>query len=99
MSDLFGNHIVGFPKRRLIYCFHSTAFTPNEPRHEKTGLQGFPTRSDTNRPVQLQKKARILKFWIEVEEELYYSCSENKDDHFRSYCEADLRYENCWFYS
>ena len=25
---------------------------------------GFPTRSDTNRPVQLQKMARSLKFWI-----------------------------------
>ena len=24
----------------------------------------FPTRSDTNRAVQLQKRARILKFWI-----------------------------------
>ena len=23
----------------------------------------FPTRSDTNRPVQLQKQARSLKFW------------------------------------
>ena len=30
---------------------------------------GFPTRSDTNRPVQPQKKLRILKFWIEVKEE------------------------------
>ena len=25
---------------------------------------GFPTRSDTNRPVQAQKRARSLKFWI-----------------------------------
>ena len=33
---------------------------------------GFATRSDTNRPVQSQKKVRILKFRIEVEEELYY---------------------------
>ena len=24
----------------------------------------FPTRSDINRPVQSQKRARILKFWI-----------------------------------
>ena len=39
----------------------------------------FPTRSDTNRPVQLQKRARILKFRIKVEEELYYP----------SNCEAD----------
>ena len=38
----------------------------------------FPNRSDTNRPVQLQKQARSLKFWSNVEEELYYPSSENK---------------------
>ena len=38
----------------------------------------FPNRSDTNRPVQLQKQARSLKFWGYVEEELYYPSSENK---------------------
>ena len=52
----------------------------------------FPTRSDTNRTVQLQKQARSLKFWLYVEEELYYPSSENKGaDQLRSYCEADLR--------
>ena len=52
----------------------------------------FPTRSDTNRSVQSQKRARILKFRILVEEELYYPSSENKGaDQLRSYCEADLR--------
>ena len=51
----------------------------------------FPNRSDTNRPVQAQKRARSLKFWIKVEEELYYPSSENKGaDQLRSYCEADL---------
>ena len=51
----------------------------------------FPTRSDTNRPVQSQKSARSLKFGIGVEEELYYLSSENKGaDQLRSYCEADL---------
>ena len=35
-----------------------------EPRREKPGLRGFPTRSDTNRPVQSQKQARSLKFRI-----------------------------------
>ena len=45
----------------------------------------FPNRSDTNRPVQSQKRARSLKFWsLKVEEELYYPSSENKG--------AD-----CWF--
>ena len=52
----------------------------------------FLTRSDTNRPVQSQKRARSLKFRISVEEELYYPSSENKGaDQLRSYCEADLR--------
>ena len=53
---------------------------------------GFLTRSDRKRPVQSQKKVRILKFWIEVEEELYYTSSENKGtDQLCSYCTADLR--------
>ena len=52
----------------------------------------FPNRSDTNRPVQAQKRARILKFWIYVEEELYYPSCENKGaDQLRGYREADLR--------
>ena len=52
----------------------------------------FPNRSDTNRPVQAQKRARSLKFRIYVEEELYYPSSENKGaDQLRGYCEADLR--------
>ena len=52
----------------------------------------FPNRSDTNRPVQLQKWARSLIFWSLVEEELYYPSSENKGaDQLRGYREADLR--------
>ena len=52
----------------------------------------FPNRSNTNRPVQAQKRARSLKFRIQVEEELYYPSSENKGaDQLRSYREADLR--------
>ena len=52
----------------------------------------FPNRTDTNRPVQAQKRDRSLKFWIYKVEELYYLCSENKGaDQLRSYCEADLR--------
>ena len=52
----------------------------------------FPNRSDTNRPVQLQKQARSLKFWSYIEEELYYSSSKNKGaDQLRGYREADLR--------
>ena len=52
----------------------------------------FPNRSDTNRSVPSQKMARSLKFRIEVEEELYYPCSENKGaDQLRGYREAYLR--------
>ena len=51
---------------------------------------GFPTRPDTNRPVQSQKQARTLKFWISEEEKLLYLCSENKGaDQLHCY-EADL---------
>ena len=46
----------------------------------------FSTRSNINWPVLSQKMARSLKFWIQVEEELYYLCSEDKG----SYCTADL---------
>ena len=33
-----------------------------EPRREKNGLSGFPTRSDTNQAAQSHKMARSLKF-------------------------------------
>ena len=53
---------------------------------------GFPTGSDTNWAVQLQKVARGLKFRIYEVEGLYYLCSENKGaDQLRGYREADLR--------
>ena len=52
----------------------------------------FPNRSDTNRPKQAQKRARSLKFWSLVEEELFYPRSEIKGaDQLRGYHEADLR--------
>ena len=51
----------------------------------------FPTRSDTNQAVQLQKMARGLKIRIKKVEVLYYLCSENKGaDQLRGPCEADL---------
>ena len=53
---------------------------------------GVPTRSNTNRAVQLLNMARGLKFWIYEVEGLYYPCSKNKDaDQLRGYREADLR--------
>ena len=35
-----------------------------EPRSEKTGLRGFPTRSHTNQAARPHKMARGLKFRI-----------------------------------
>ena len=52
----------------------------------------FPTWSDTNRAVQLQKMARVLKFRIYKVEGLYFPCGENKGaDQLSGYREADLR--------
>ena len=51
----------------------------------------FPTWSDTNQAVQLQKMARGLKFRIQKVEGMYYLCSENKGaDQLRGHREADL---------
>ena len=60
------------------------------------------TRSDINRPVQSQKQARNLKFWIQEEEGLYYLCSENKGVIIyavtaKLVCAFVFAYENCWF--
>ena len=62
----------------------------------------FPTWSDTNQAVWLQKMARGLKFRIKKVEGLFYLWSENKgDDQLRGYREADLRlifaYAKRWF--
>ena len=52
----------------------------------------FPTRSDTNQAVQLQKMAIGLKFRIQKIEGLYYLCSENKGaDQLCGHRDADLR--------
>ena len=54
---------------------------------------GFPTRSDTNRAVQMIARALKFQIWVvEVVEGLYYLYSENKGaDQLCSYCAADLR--------
>ena len=56
----------------------------------------FPNRSDTNRPVHAQKRARSLKFRIQVDEELYYPSSEKKKA-LISFAFV-FAYANCWFY-
>ena len=61
-------------------------------RETRKRSSGFPTRSDTNWLIEYQKKVRILAFWVDVEEELYYLSSENKGaDQLCRYCTAHLR--------
>ena len=52
---------------------------------------GFPTRSDTNRTVQSQKKARSLKFRTKRNCTIRVAKTKALSDQLRSYCEADLR--------
>ena len=63
----------------------------NEPprgENQQFGFRTGPTQTDLNK----HRKARSLKFRIQVEEELYYPSSENKGaDQLRGYREADLR--------
>ena len=70
----------------------------------------FTNRSDTNRPVKAQKRARILKFRMYVEEELYYQSS--RELYYQSsknkgadqlavtaklICVFVFAYVDCWF--
>ena len=57
----------------------------------------FPTWSDTNQAVQLQKMARGLKFRIWKVEGLFYLCSENKGADQKLICIFVLEYAKCWF--
>ena len=62
-SDMFSDH------HTFLICSYYQSFvlgtiTSSVPPYEKTGLRGFPTRSDTNRAVQPQVMARGLKFRI-----------------------------------
>ena len=49
-----------------------------KPRHEKTCLREFLTRSDSNWLAQLQKLAWGLKFWLQKLETLHYLGSEQQ---------------------
>ena len=58
--------------------------------------------TDYTQPVQLQKVARSIKFWMKKEEGLYYPCSENKGmDQLRGYaklvCTFVFAYTKYWF--
>ena len=49
-------HVVAHVYLLTVFS-NSCLFNLNEPRHEKTCLREFPTRSDSNWPAQLQKLA------------------------------------------
>ena len=66
-----------FQASSLQYFVHYMSSIMSKKKKKKKKLW-FPTRSDTKWTVQSQKKARSLKFWILVEEALYYLCSKNK---------------------
>ena len=62
-----------------------------EPRYKKIRMS-FPNRSDTNRPVQLQKQARSLR------RRGIILCSENKGtDPAKLNCVDVFAYADCWF--
>ena len=51
----------------------------NELRLRENRSLWFLTRSDINRSVQSQKKARILKFWVNVEEKFCIYVAKTKE--------------------
>ena len=83
----------------LVYFVtkHTINITRHLSRVMRKPTLWFPTWSDTNQAVQLQKMARGLKFWIKKLKGLDCVCSENKGadqlraDQLRGYREADLR--------
>ena len=46
----------------VVFNYYPYDMYVSEPRQDKTCLQEFSTRPDTNRPAQPQKLARVLKF-------------------------------------
>ena len=62
----------------------------------------FRNRSDTNRPVQLQKRARSLKFWIKKKRKCTICVAKTKAlisfaVTAKLICDFVLAYADCWF--
>ena len=62
----------------------------------------FLTRFEINQSVQSQKQARSLRFWVLVEEGLYYLYSKNKGVisfavTAKLICVFVFSYADCWF--
>ena len=82
---------------RYALVYFVTKHTINITRHlsrvTRKPTFRFPTWSDTNQAVQLQKMARGLKFWIKKVKGLDCVCSEKQGaDQLRGYREANLRF-------
>ena len=77
MKEWIGHEGVALKR---IYCSQKLSIfvKTHEPRHEKTCLREFPTRSDSNWPAQLQRLARVLKFWLQKLETLHHLGSEQR---------------------
>ena len=104
MSELFGNHIVGFPTRRLI--LHDLSVVRKEMRtfpgeNQQTDI---PTRSDSDLTVQSQKQARSLKFrnlrrkgiFCVVKTKTLIGCAVT-DVTVQLICAFVFAYACCWF--
>ena len=63
---------------RTSESFYILILKVHEPRHEKTGLREFPSRSGSNPPAHLQKLAWGLEFWLQKLETLHYLGSEQQ---------------------
>ena len=74
MSDLFGNHIVGFPTRRLM-CFTVGA----EDRHNMENYESGPESGEiTNSDSEAEKRNALIKSLVNVSMENidYYMASD-----------------------
>ena len=77
-SILYVHAIYKLSRQRVSFSSKIIKNCMIEPRHEKTCLREFPTRSDSNWPAQLQKLAGCLKFWLQKLETLHYLGSEQQ---------------------
>ena len=59
---LTGPKIIYYPGIMYSVSLHERIVKEYWPRHDKMCLRESPTRPDTNRPAQLQRLARVLKF-------------------------------------
>ena len=67
MSDLFGNHIVGFPTRWLIYVYYQELTHSQTPVIETFAYVGCSIRSINSMPTSFSDSAMAPKIKLAVE--------------------------------